>query len=153
MYGVYVAEIEISSLSAAKTVLLGEAPNNMCVEILEAHLTNANVNTQEQLLAGLFLVTTKGSPAGSSVNVQKTEKGSPNTGLTWLGNLTTEPTTYDSAPFAKEGVSDLQGYHYEPVPEARQIISPSGLFGLRLLVAPSNAFKAVGVIVYRQLGG
>lgn len=153
MYGVYTAHIEIAALSVAKTVLLAELPATMCVEILEAHLTNADGNTQQQLNVALSLVNVKGTPAGASVNIRKTEDGSPNTGVTWLGNLTTEPTSYHPEPIDAEGESNLSGYHYEPIPEDRQIISPSKLFGLRLLAAPSTAFKAVAVIRYRQIGG
>ena len=152
MRGVYTAHIEIASLAAAKTVLLMELPATNCVEILSAQVTNANVNTAEQHTCGLFRVTTKGAPAGAAVNIQKKESGSAATIVTWLGDLTTEPTTYDAAPLEKGGVNNIGGYYYDPIPEERDIVPPSKLVGLRLLNTPVTPFKAICIIKYREIG-
>jgi len=155
MRGVYTVRQQIASLSTAKTVLLGTVPSSCVVEILEAYLTNANQSTLEQLDIGLFLVTTLGTPTGTTIsagNVQKTEGGSPNTVVTWLGDLTGEPTAYDANPLHVEGVINVGGYRYEPVPEARRWIGVSKSFGLRILVNPVNSFKAECVITYREVG-
>jgi hypothetical protein len=155
MRGVYTVRQQISSLSIAKTVLLGEVPSGTIIEILEAYLTNANQNTAEQLDVGLFLVTTLGSAAGTSItasNVQKTEPGSANTVLTWLSDLTTEPTTYNANPLHVDAVINLAGYKYEPMPEARRFVGSGISFGLRLLASPTNAFKAECMITYREIG-
>ena len=66
MRGVYTAEYEIAALSQAKTVLLMEVPSDMVIEILSAAITNMDRDTAEQLEAGLFPVTTKGTPATMS---------------------------------------------------------------------------------------
>lgn len=154
MRGVYCAQAEIASLAAAKTVLLGQTSANICLEILEVRLSNGNVSALEQLLIGLYLVTTVGSAAGSSgVNIQKNENGDASTVVTWLSDLTTEPTTYNAAPIDYQGVSNLSGYEYVPLPEDRKIISPSTYFGLRLRNTPSSAFKAECMIKYREIGG
>lgn len=155
MRGVYTVRAQIAALAAAKTVLLGTLPSGTLVELLEAYLTNASQGTAEQLDIGLFLVTTLGTTVGTSItagNVQKTESGSPNTLLTWTADLTTEPTTYNANPYHVEGVINLAGYRYEPVPEARRIIPSGASFGMRLLASPVNSFKAECMITYRELG-
>lgn len=154
MRGVYVVRAQISSLSIAKTVLLGTLPAGTLIELLEAYLLNANQNTAEQIDVGLFIVSTLGSPVGTSIsssNVQKTEPGSSNTGLTWTSDLTTEPTTYNGNPLHVDAPMNLAGYRYEPMPEARRFVGSGASFGLRLLASPTNAFKAECMITYREL--
>lgn len=155
MRGVYTVRQQIASLSIAKTVLLGTLPTGTIVEILEAYLTNANQSTIEQLDIGLFVVTTLGSAAGTSItagNVQKSESGSGNTVVTWLSDLTTEPTTYNNNPLHVEGVINVAGYKFDASPEARRYVASGLSFGLRILTAPVNAFKAECLITYRELG-
>lgn len=153
MRGVYTAEIEISSLSAAKTVLLLEVPSDMVIEILSTSITDMDRDTAEQLEAGLFTVDTKGTPAGTSVTPEKHESGDAASTVTVLGNLTTEPTTYNSKAIDRQGFNNLAGYRYDPIPEEKPVVSPSGLIGLKLLAAPATAFKAACQIVFREIGG
>jgi|SRR6266568_8187827 len=154
MKGVFTVRQQISSLSTAKTVLLGTNPTGTIIEIIEAYLTNASQSTLEQLDIGLFIVTTLGSPTGTSItaaNVQKSEAGSADTVLTWTSDLTAEPTTYNANPLHVEGVINVAGYKFEPVPEARRFVGSGKSFGLRLLGTPTNAFKAECMITYREL--
>lgn len=153
MRGCYTAHLDISGLSTSKTVMLIECTSSTICEILSTSITNRSLDTNEQLEAGLFRVTTKGSPAGTTANVQKHEVGDANNPLTIIANLTTEPTTYDTAPLDKNGFSNLAGYRYDPIPEERPIVSPSGLVGLRLTAAPAAAFDATIQITFRVIGG
>lgn len=153
MRGVYNAQVDIAALSTAKTVLLLVCPSTIIIEILHVDLTNLSNNIAEQLKVAFSRVTTIGSPvSGTSVNIQKSEPGSPTTALTVYGDLTTEPSSYDSAPIDSQGVVNLGGYYYDPIFECRPSISPSKAVGLRLLNAPSTAFRCVGQIIYREIG-
>lgn len=152
MRGVYVAQIDIATLSTSKTILYGDIPSSIVVEILSANLTNLDQNTVEQLIVSLQRVTTKGSPTGTSVTATKSEVGSAASGVTWLGNLTAEPTTYDAATIDRQGANNLGGYYYDPLPECRQIIAPGTAFGLRLIDTPANIFRCMAQIVYREIG-
>lgn len=153
MRGVYTVRTNIS-LSTAKTVLLGTLPAGTLIELLEVKLTNSDQKTHEQMHVGIFPVTTLGSPVGTSItagNVQPTEPGAGNTSVTWLANLSAEPSTYNSNPYDSEGVPNEVGYHYEPVPEARQWVGSGMSFGLRLLTTLTNAINAEAIIKYREL--
>jgi len=108
MRGVYIAHKTIASLAAAKTVLLGTNSSSCVLEILEAHLTTGGQNTVEQITVGLSRVSALGSATGDSVDVQKAESGSPATLVTWVGDLTTEPT-YTADPLDVEGVVNVVG--------------------------------------------
>jgi hypothetical protein len=151
MRGVYTANIDISGLSSAKTLILLQASATSVIEILSVHLTNQNNEVNEQWPVGLFHVTTYGSPAGTAITPEKHEKLDASSVATVLGNLTAEPTLYSTNPIDKEGISSLSGYHYDPIPEERPVIPPSGAMGLRLLIVPT-ATDVSANIVYREIG-
>jgi len=153
MRGVYTAEIEIASLSAGKTALHLAVPSDLAIEILAARITNMSVDTNEQLEAGVFDITTNGSPTGTAVTPTKHENGDVASSVTVLGDLTAEPTTYASKGYDRQGFSNLGGYHYDPIPEERPVKSPGSYLGLRLLSAPATAFKAACEITFREIGG
>lgn len=153
MRGVYTVQIEIASVSTAKTLLYGTNDANTVLEILGASVTDEDQSTAEQLRFGLFRVTTAGSPAGASADINKTENGSSSSIVTWLSNLTAEPTTYATDRLDQQGVLNVGGYYYDPLPEVRKYISPSKAFGLKLLNAPTNAVRLIAQITYRELGG
>lgn len=151
MRGVYTAYYDISAISTAKTLMLLTAPSTAVLEILGVHVTNLDVETSEQLSIGLHRVTTIGAPTGTSVTPEKHENGDATAAATVLANLTAEPTTYATNPINKQGVNNVAGYHYDPMPEERPTVPPSGAIGVRLLVAPA-AFNASVMIVYREIG-
>jgi hypothetical protein len=159
MRGVYTAEIEIAALNptAGDGLLTLEVPADMVIEILSASITNMDIDTAEQLEGGLFGITTKGSLAGTSITPEKHETGDAASTVTALGagnaGMTTEPDAWNSKAYDRQGFNNLAGYRYDPIPEERPVISPSKLVGLRLLAAPSGAFKAAVQIVFREIGG
>lgn len=151
MRGVYTAQIDITGLSTAKTLLHLQAPSTGILEILSVNVTNLNTETSEQLEVGLYHVTTVGSPAGTSVTPEKHEKLDAAAAATVLGNLSGEPSAYASKPIDKQGVNNLSGYRYDPLPEERPVVPPSGAIGLRMLTAPSS-FNASVQVVFREIG-
>lgn len=151
MRGVYTASITIADLEDAKTVLLIQASATSVIEILSVHLTNLDNEVNEQWSVALKHVTTLGSPVGTSVTAEKHEKLDSSSVAVILGNLTTEPTTYSSNSIDIQGISSLGGYHYDPIPEERPIVPPSGAIGLSLLESPSSS-DVTASIVYREIG-
>lgn len=151
MRGVYTAYIDISGISSAKTLMLIQSPSTAVVEIIGIHVTNLDVETSEQLSIGLFKVSTLGSPSGTSVTPEKHETGDATAAATLTGNLSVEPTAYATNPIDKQGVNNLAGYHYDPIPEERPIVAPSGAMGVRLLVSPTS-FNCSVMVVFREIG-
>ena len=150
MRGVYAAHINISGMTTGKTAILLEAPATACLEILSASLTNATVDSNEQMEVELAAVNTKGSPAGTGISPGPMEPGDQASAGAFLGDLSAEPTSYED-PVDAQGVSNLAGYHFDPVPEERPVVAPSGLIGLRLLTTIASA-DMVAVIRFRQIG-
>jgi hypothetical protein len=153
MRGVYTVEYEVS-ISAAETLLLLEAPSDAVLEILSASITNDSIDENEQLEAGLYVVITKGTPSGTAVTPEPHEPGDQAVGGTYLAHLGggSEPDAYNSVAIDHQGFSNLAGYRYDPLPEERPIIPPSGLAGLRLLSAPDAATVLVAQVVFREIG-
>lgn len=151
MRGVYTANIEITGLSSAKTVLLLQAPSTGVLEILSVRLSNLNNETNQQWSVGLYHVTTVGSPAGTSITPEKHEKLDSSSSATALGNLSSEPSTYATKPIDQDGPASLSGYRYDPLPEERPICPPSGAIGLRMLTTPDSV-NVSAQVVYREIG-
>ena len=151
MRGVYTAHITISNLSTAISLMTLEAPATACLEILSVSITNLDTEISEQLVVGLFNITTKGSLAGTTVTPEKHENLDASSTATILGNITVEPNTYATNPIDKQGINNLSGYRYDPMPEERPIVGPSKLMGLKMLVAPSS-FNCCIQIIYREIG-
>ena len=86
MRGVYIAEASFSA-TAAKTLMLLEAPSDLVIELLSVDVTNTDNDTAEQIDVGVFHVTTKGSPSGTSVTPVKTEQGDQASSVTCTYNL------------------------------------------------------------------
>lgn len=152
MRGVYTTEYEITSLTGARTVLILRAPPTAVLEILSASLSNSNSDNAEQMEAGLYVVTNLNSATGTIITPRKHEPGDSASLAGSSGNLTVEPGSYDSVAIDHQGWNNLAGYRYDPIPEERPIIGPTGAVGLRYLDNPVSGFNAIAQIVYREIG-
>ena len=152
MRGVYTAQIPIASISGAKTLLVLRAPSNAVAEVLSASISNNNNDTPEQLEAGLFKITNIASIAGTAVTPTKHEPLDGASVCGSSGNLSAEPSSYDSDAIDRQGWNNLAGYRYDPIPEERPIVGPTGAIGLRILGTIDTAFSGVAQIVYREIG-
>lgn len=148
----YNAEIYIAALAGAKTLLLLENAADHVTRIDTARITNASVDANEQLYAGLFRCTTKGSPVGTSVTPEQRDQGDAASSVTVLGNLTTEPTAYAAVGHHRSGWSNVNGFLFEPILGTEIWIPPSGLVGLRLLAAPAAGFDCVAEVAFTEIG-
>lgn len=156
---IYTTELEIASLNptAGDGILIIEAPSDLVVEIIRVCLYNIDADTHEMLQAGFYPITTKGSLAGASTPaIRKHDNGDAASSVTTYGanasGMSTEPSAWGD-PYDDQGFSNLAGYEYEPPFDARPRISPSGLAGLRLMLAPGTAFGAKALLTFGEIGG
>lgn len=153
MRGVYEAVYKISGLAAAKTLLYLTAPAAAVVEILSASVTNASNETNEQLDCFIKKIGTLGTPTATSLTPSKTEDGDQAAGSTVKANVTaSEPTYTSNTEVGWEGYSDLAGWFFDPIPEARKYVPPSGSVGVYLNATPAAALDAVVRLVFREVG-
>jgi hypothetical protein len=157
MRGVYTASADITGLAAAKTLMYITAPATAAVEILSVHVVDYNNNSSEQWKISFQRITSLSpTPTGTTVDattgLQKHENGDQASTVTCKSNITANEPTYDTVgPVDRQGVSNLAGYHYDPTPEERPIIAPSGTFGLYMHSTPTSTNVGV-MIVYREIG-
>lgn len=153
MRGVYRASVQATGVTAAKTLLYVTAPATAAVEILSASITNVSNETSEQLEAALDRVSSLGTPTATTLTPSKTENGDQVAGSTVKGNITaSEPTYASNSQQGKEGFPSVGGWRYQPVPEERMIIPPSGTVGLRLLTTSLTSCDFDVEIVFREIG-
>lgn len=152
MRGVYTAQSVVSQ-TVAKTLVLLQAPATMVFEILSAQISNADNDVNEQFQAALQRVNSLGTPVGTALVPAPTELGSGVSLAVATGNLTTEPTSYAvNTEIGQQGSSLLGSWRFDPLPEERVYVSPSGAWGLQLLTAVL-ASTLVATITYREIGG
>jgi hypothetical protein len=152
MRGVYQASIRISGFTGNKTVIYITAPASKVVEILGASITNESNETNEQFYATFQRITTLGTPTATTLTPSKAEAGDQAAGSTVKGNVTaSEPTYTANTEVGIQAAGSLQGWYYDPIPEERLYVEPSGNMGLRMLTTVT-AFDAVGTVRFREIG-
>lgn len=145
--GIYVARLDATVVSTARTLVQVNAPATAVLEILKAWVTQtlSEVSTQEEIR--LKRVTTAGT--GSAFTPILLRPGDAAAGATATNNHTAEGTIGDV--IIREGFNILNGWIYLPVPEERIIVAPSGRIALEFPVAPASATWTAGII-WREIG-
>src|SRR5258708_13929401 len=151
MKGVYTASYRAAGWTGALTALIMTAPATKVIEILAGSITNESNLTNAQFYGLFQRVTTDGSGAGNAVTPVPTESGDQAAGTT-VKNPTVDPTTFtNNTESGREGASTLSGWFYDPIPEERVYIAPSGILALRTPGAIAS-FNAVFSIRFREIG-
>lgn len=151
----YEATIKISGLTTARTLMYFTAASGKAVILREAHVTNASVETNEQIECTWQLITSLGTPTKTDITPAKFNAGSPAAVSTVAGNVTaSEPTYTANTEHGYAGAPSLQGWHWYS--QDGQIDQGIPLFngasiGLRLIAAVTS-FDAVVRVVFEEIG-
>lgn len=159
MRGVYTAAYRIATVTTGKTLMYITASSSILVEILSASVTNESNETNEQILCAFQRPSSLGTPTATTVTPKPHEVGGASAGSTVKANVTASEPTYPAiaqgadipGAFGMEGVASLGGWFYNPVPEERVYIEPSGTLGLRLVNTITSADLVVR-ITFREIG-
>ena len=154
MRGVYTADFTASGIATGpRTLLMLQAPSNGVLEILRASLTNQTNPVSEQLQVGLYRVTAIGAPVFSGVaNNMKHENLDATTTASASGCILSGESTFNANPIDRQGVNNLAGYSYDPLPEERPIIPPGNYVGLRIMNPSVTNTILTAEIIYREIG-
>lgn len=156
----YTVEHEISNLNpgVGDGLLIIEAPNNKVIQFVRAAFYDIERTTDDTLHVGVFPVSGKGSlqGAGTPPVPRKHDPGDPASTVTVYecnsSGMVVEPNNWGDA-FDEQGFVNRMGYEHEPPFDARQYIGPTGIFGVRMMKAPSAPFKAKIIITFAEIGG
>ena len=146
--GFYEAQIAISGISSARTLLYITAPAAKVVEVVFSHFGNSSVETNEQCYAAWQRIGTLGTPTGTSLTPSPVMRGDQAAGSTVVGNVTaSEPTYTANTVIGAMSFPSLNGYLFE----RPFIIQAADSYGFRLLNGPS-AFDAQVTVRFREIG-
>ncbi|GIW59977.1 MAG: hypothetical protein KatS3mg087_1043 [Patescibacteria group bacterium] len=148
MYGRPYSLTASFSTTGGKTLLLVESSSSRMLLLSHLRVGNQNNNTAERWQVVVTRVTTKGTPAGTSVSAKPLRNNDAAAGLTALANLTTEPTTYEGDHLLNFGESSLVGVRWQTYPGSEILVPPSGLIGIRMLNTIATTTVVVHAIVH-----
>jgi hypothetical protein len=136
----------VASTNGARTLLLLEASSSRALIVQSIRVGNRDNNTAERWQVAVHRVSTKGTPAGTSLTIKPLSPADAASNATALGFLTTEPTSYEADPLLAFGETNLVGIRWQAMRDTELYIPPSGLIGVRLLNTIANTSIAVNVV-------
>ena len=152
---VYDAVIKISGLNSARTLLYITVATNDLVRPIHASVTNATVETNEQLEVLWQKITTVGTPTKTDITPTKHDQGDTASGSTVAGNVTaSEPTYTAGVILGQQGFPSLSGYMWPPTPvpmPALPVFTGGDSWGLRMISTPA-AFDAIVLVTFGEEG-
>lgn len=150
---VYTVGFQNISVSAVQDLIALYAGANGAIEIISAWLEQVTQTSNGNLRLSwkrLPATVTAGS-AGSAGTVNKTRSGDAAATVTARTNDTTQATTGGTAVVMPDGWNLLNGYFYQPAPDARIACNPSEALVLSLDQAPGSAVVVNGSVTFREL--
>lgn len=139
----YALLLENTAISTAISLLELTASAASAVILLEAWVTQESSITSAQLAIQILRKSAAGTGTGSPT-AKPLEVGEPAFGGTVRVQMTAEGTAGNV--LWREGVNQLNGWYYKPVPEARIWVPPSGILAVKLPVAPASINVSAGMI-------
>ncbi|MEI8016867.1 MAG: hypothetical protein WCH39_01650 [Schlesneria sp.] len=156
MRGVYDINFQISSKNDNKSLLALTPPSGKVLQVISATVSTTSNTTMGFAECCFSRITTLGSLAGTTLAdgtaITPEEQADQASGITALGTITTEATTY-GPDLAREGWNTLSSYRYNPSPEERLTISGTTPTVLRMPTAPSAGAVNLDVSVKVQIIG
>lgn len=145
----YTVTADAVSETTAQDLVRVTAPATAIVVIDKVTVTQESQTSSEALAVQLQRSSTAGT--GAAIVPEEMELGGGVFGGTALGTITAD-TTIDGLPLVREGWNVLAPFVWHPTPEERIVISPSGIFVVRLDVAPGAAMLLSTVVSFREIG-
>lgn len=148
----YTVSIASQAQTAAKTLIeIASAADS--VTLVERWLiSQTSFDTSENLGTTTQRITTTGT--GTATVPEPLQVGDTAFGGTVKTNLTVEPTYTAGTEILESGFNVLSGYLWTPASDDEVIaISPSGLIGMNLDVAPSVSMNFSYACTIREIGG
>ncbi len=144
----YVVLMENIAVTTLRTLLEITAPSNRLAELIEAWVTQTDSETSTQEEIEIIRKTVAGT--GTAETPEPLSANSGAAGSTSLSNCTGEGTLGNRV--WREGFNILSGWRYQPVPEARIWVPPSGIVGIRFAQAPEASINVTCGLVFAEHG-
>lgn len=154
MRGKYDANVKITGLNSARTLMYITPAANTIVMMKYTSVTDATVTpVSQQIECKWQRVNALGTPTATALTPSPHETGDQAAASVVKGNVTaSEPTYVANTDVGHESANVLAGWRYEPDDEG-QVMSPGSTWGLVLVSTPGTAFDANVLATFRELGG
>lgn len=148
----YTVSIGNEASTVAKTLMEFTAVADSIATVERIAITQSSFDTSENLGSTTQRITTGGT--GTATVLRALEVGSPAAGVLCETDASAEPT-YDAAGILLElGFNVLSGLLWTPANEDELLVlSPSGILGINLDVAPSGSMNFSYGATIRESGG
>lgn len=147
----YTIAIGSQAQTASKTLIEVAAASDSVVIIERMSITQTSFDDSQNLGTKLERITTTGT--GTSTTPNPVQVGDSAFGGTVETNSTVEPT-YSGTVLIESGFNVLSGFLWTPANDDQVfVISPSGLAGMNLDVAPSASMNFSYEMYIREIGG
>lgn len=140
---VYIARLDATSVSTARTLVQVNAPATAAVEIIRMYVS-FSTNTSTAIDIRVKRVTTAGT--GTAFTPIQLNGRTLASGTTATNNHTAEGTIGDV--LWRDTVNMLNGWLYLPVPEERFFVPPSGRLAIDFPTAPSAVTVNAGIVFH-----
>lgn len=149
----YAAVFEEVAVTTAQDLFEVNAPADAAVVLHSVVITQSSDagDAEAEMLPLLIHRGSTSGSSGSSVTPSPLEMGDAAFGGTVEANNTTQST--EGTQIHAEGFNIQVGFYYQPPPEARPVISPSGRLIVELQSAPSDSITMNGVAIFEEIGG
>ncbi len=148
----YAVGIASQAQTAAKTLIEVAAPADSVVFVERLYITQTSFDTSENLGTTVQRISTTGT--GTATVPRPLQSGDAAFGGTVETNCTIEPTYDANGVLYESGFNVLSGFLWTPANDDEVfVVSPSGLVGMNLDVAPSASMNFSYGASLREIGG
>jgi hypothetical protein len=148
----YAVGIASQAQTAAKTLIEVAAPADSVVFVERLYITQTSFDTSENLGTTIQRITASGT--GTATTARPMQAGDAAYGGVVETNATIEPTYDANGVLYESGFNVLSGFLWTPANDDEVfVVSPSGLVGMNLDVAPSASMNFSYGASLREIGG
>jgi hypothetical protein len=149
----YSATFEQVAVTAVQDLFELVAPADSVVLLHSVTLSQSTDagDTESEMLNLLYHRGSTSGSGGTSVTPAPLNLGDAAFGGTCEANNTTQST--EGTILRADNFNVLAGYIWQPTPEERIVLSPSGRLIIELQAAPADSITMSGTIVFEEIGG
>lgn len=149
----YSATFEEVAVTAAQDLIEIVAASDSVVVIHSVSISQSTEagDAQSEMLNLLYHRGSTSGSGGTTVTPAPMNLGDAAFGGTCEANNTTQST--EGTILRAENFNVLAGYIWQPTPEERIVVSPSGRLIIELQTAPADSVTMSGTVVFEEIGG
>jgi len=146
-YSCIIPDTAYTAAMGVQTIIEIAAATDQKATIIEAHITQTNIETSTMEVMEIVRFATAGT-GGTAIVERPLDPGDSAASFVAVE----EPTTEGGTPkqLLLESWNILNGWHYVPVPEARIVMEGSDIIAFRIAEALEATYNIVGYVIVEE---